>query len=759
MSNLVIIESPTKATNLKSYLGSGYKVMASIGHIRDLPKSSLAVDTENGFKAHFINIRGKGELIKELQKEAKKASTVYLATDPDREGEAIAWHLLTALKLDPEKAKRITFNEVTKPAVKAAIKHPRSIDMDLVNSQMARRILDRIVGYKLSPYLWKTVRSGISAGRVQSVATRIIVEREEEIKNFVPKEYWTISALLLNSEGKSFTARFYGKNGRKSDVGDKETADRIVAAVQNEPFEVVSVKKALKTRHPAPPFTTSTLLQDANKKLGFSSQRTMKVAQELYEGVNLGAANGGVSGLITYMRTDSVRVSDEAHANASAYILQAFGREYLPKERRIFKTESGAQDAHEAIRPVNPALAPERVKAQLSAEQFKLYKLIWSRFLASQMSSAVFDTVQADFDCASYRFKAAGSQIRFSGYLSLYEDVPENENEISDGLLPEIAENESLYANKINADKHFTEPPARFNEGSLVKFLKEKGIGRPSTFAAIVTTIIQRGYVRHEGKSLVPTELGVVTTKLMIEHFPEIVDYGFTAHMEEQLDDIENGGRDMTAILSEFYEPFEKSLDRAMKDAETKTLEIEPEKTDIICDKCGATMIVKNGRFGKFAACPNYPECKNTKPLEKDGKTEKEQKPLQYAENMTCEKCGGRMVVRQGKFGSFYACENYPKCTFTKQVQNALDVKCPLCGRQVVSKRGKNKTVFYSCSGYPDCSFSSWDLPTNERCPQCGQMLYVKKGKGLYVCKNKDCGFTKPYEKQETPGHAGEDAQ
>ena len=758
MSNLVIIESPTKAANLKSYLGSGYKVMASIGHVRDLPKSSLAVDTEHGFEPHFINIRGKGQLIKELQKEAKKASTVYLATDPDREGEAIAWHLMTALKLDEKKTKRIAFNEVTKPAVKAAIKHPRSIDMDLVNAQMARRILDRIVGYKLSPYLWKTVRSGISAGRVQSVATRIIVEREEEIKSFVPKEYHTITATLLSFEGKTFLARFYGKNGRKTELDNDEAARKVVDAVKNTPFTVVSVKKSLKTKQPAPPFTTSTLQQDANRKLGFSSSRTMKVAQELYEGVNLGAANGGVSGLITYMRTDSVRVSDEAYHAASAYIRSAYGKDYLPAERRIYKAKSGAQDAHEAIRPVNAALYPEKIKAQLTPDQYKLYKLIFSRFIASQMASAKIDTVQADFDCASYRFKAAGSQIVFQGYLTCYEDAPENEGEAPEGLLPELKENELLTAEKVRSDKHFTEPPARFNEGSLVKFLEEKGIGRPSTFAAIVTTILQRGYVKHEGKSLLPTDLGVVTTRLMKEHFPEIVDYGFTAQMEEHLDDIENGGKDMQTVLTEFYGPFETTLEKAMKESNEKTVEIAPEETDIICEKCGARMVVKNGRYGKFAACPNYPECKNTKPLDRPEKPEKPAAPAQVAEDMVCEKCGGKMVLRQGRYGSFYACANYPSCTFTKQQMNKLDVNCPLCGKPLVSKRGKNKTLFYSCSGYPECSFSSWDLPTNERCPNCGGMLFYKKGKNLLVCKGKDCTYTAPGKKTEAATDGG-DAQ
>ena len=750
MANLVIIESPTKAANLKSYLGSNYKVMASVGHVRDLPKSTLGVDIEHDFEPHFINIRGKGDLIKELQKEAKKATTVYLATDPDREGEAIAWHLSTALKLDPAKTKRVTFNEVTKTAVKAAIKKPRQIDMNLVNSQMARRILDRIVGYKLSPYLWKTVRSGISAGRVQSVATRIIVEREEEIKAFVPKEYWTITATLLAGDGKTFEARFYGKEGKKIELTNENETMAVVHAVKGKQFVVTSVKKAVKLRNPAPPFTTSTLQQDAHRKLGFSSSKTMKVAQELYEGVNLGSALGGVTGLITYMRTDSVRISDEAYAAANAYILSAYGESFLPSARRVYKTKSSAQDAHEAIRPVDPAKTPEMIKGHVTGEQYKLYRLIWARFLASQMASARYDTVSADLESGEYQFKAAGSALRFGGFLSLYDDPQDDGDE--GALLPDLTTSQKLDEKAVLPEQHFTEPPARFNEGSLVKFLEEKGIGRPSTFATIVTTIIQRGYVAHEGKSLVPTELGVVTTDLMKENFADVVDYGFTAQMEEQLDGIENGGSDMTRILSDFYGPFAVNLDKAMKDADEKKIELPPEETDIICDKCGARMVVKNGRFGKFAACPNYPECKNTKQLAKDGKSAKEDKAPTPAPGMTCEKCGGPMVVRTGRYGSFFACAAYPKCAYTKQPASEVGVDCPLCGKKVVAKRGKNKGVFYSCSGYPDCSFSSWDLPTNKSCPNCGKMLFIKKGKELLVCHDKDCGYQAPAPVREDKG-------
>ncbi len=751
MANLVIIESPSKASSLKSYLGSGYKIMASVGHVRDLPKSSLGVDTEHDFEPHFINIRGKGDLIKELSKEAKKATTVYLATDPDREGEAIAWHLMNALKLDPQKAKRITFNEVTKTAVKTAIKKPREIDMNLVNSQMARRILDRIVGYKLSPYLWKTVRGGISAGRVQSVATRLIVEREEEIKNFIPKEYWSVSA-LLSEGGKIFTAKFYGKEGKKFELTNGEEAQAVLDTVKTNLFTVASVKKAIKLRNPAAPFTTSTLQQDANRKLGFSSARTMRVAQELYEGVNLGA-DGGVTGLITYMRTDSVRVSDDAYTATTALIKELYGEEYCPAQRKVYKSHGDAQDAHEAIRPVDIRKSPEQVRAHLSADQFKLYQLIYTRFMASQMASASFDTVSADILSGGYLFKASGSTPKFAGFLVVYQE--ENDPEETSGLLPELTDGQVLTLEKVSSEQHFTEPPARYNEGSFVRVLEEKGIGRPSTFATIVTTILQRGYVTHEKKSLVPTELGFVTTALLMENFEDVVDYSFTAQMETKLDSIANGGVDLVSILSEFYCPFEKQLDAAMAKADSMKVKVAPEETDIICEKCGARMIVKNGRFGKFAACPNYPECKNTKQLGKDGKTAKENVPPVIAEGMICEKCGGQMVVRTGKYGEFFACANYPKCRFTKQPASELEVPCPLCGKKIVAKRSQRKGIFYSCSGYPDCSFSSWDKPTAELCPDCGKMLFKKKSKDLLVCADKKCGYQRMLPPESTEGEEG----
>ncbi|MBE6638373.1 MAG: type I DNA topoisomerase [Ruminococcaceae bacterium] len=739
MANLVIMESPTKASTVKGYLGSNYKVVASNGHVRDLPVSRLGIDIENGFKPHYINIRKKGDLIKKLVKDAKSATTVYLATDPDREGEAISWHLANVLGIPLEKTKRITFNEITKTAVKKAIKNPRPIDMDLVNSQQARRLLDRIVGYKLSPYLWKTVKSGLSAGRVQSVATRAIVDREKEIQNFVSEEYWTITAMLSANGGKPFKSRFFGID-KKIELKSKEETDKVLSHIEGKPFTVHSVKKSVKQRTPAPPFTTSSLQQEANKKLGFSSSKTMKIAQELYEGISLGAH--GTNGLITYMRTDSLRISEEAAEAAKLYITEHFGGEYYPKTPRIYKTKAGAQDAHEAIRPANLTYTPMQIKEHLTSDQFKLYNLIWNCFLASQMASAQFDTVSADIECGGYTFKSSGSTLRFAGYLSVFEITDENadENE-SASLLPELNVGQILNKKDILPEQHFTEPPARYSEASLIKFLEEKGIGRPSTYATILTTITQRGYVTKEGKSLHPTALGNVTTELIKENFSNIVDYSFTADMEKKLDDIEHGDIDMYQILADFYSDFEKDLNSAMATAERRIVKTEPELTDILCEKCGAQMVVKSGRFGKFAACPNYPDCKNTKPLAKDGKSLKESKPVITLEGEVCEKCGAQMVQRQGRYGTFHACANYPKCDFTRQILQSIGINCPICQKPIVTKHGKNKMVFYSCSGYPDCSFSSWDMPTEKKCPDCGEMLFRKKGKSLLICHRENCGY------------------
>ena len=754
MANLVIMESPSKANTVKGYLGSNYKVIASVGHVRDLPKSTLGVDIENDFEAHYINIRGKGDLIKEIKKEAKNANKIFLATDPDREGEAISWHLAQILGIPVEKTMRVTFNEVTKNVVKAAIKNPRNIDMNLVDAQQARRILDRIVGYKISPLLWKNVKNGLSAGRTQSVAARIVCEREEEIRSFVPVEYWNIDAILLSEEGKLFTVRFFGDKNGKIEISNEAEAQKVLNAIGGKQFTVASVKRSTRHKLPAPPFTTSTLQQDGYRKLGFQSQRVMRVAQELYEGINVGSEHGGVQGLITYMRTDSLRVSAEAQDAARAYIAEKFGDKYNTAEPRQYKSKSGIQDAHEAIRPSRVDLDPKKIKAYLSNDQYKLYKLIWDRFVASQMESATLATLSVDTECAGYIFRTGGYTVTFQGYMAVYDDgVEESGDDIAEqknAKIPELHEGAKLDCDHIDPTKHFTEPPPRYNEGSLVKFLEEKGIGRPSTFSTIVTTIISRNYVKREGKSLVPTPLGELTTKLMCENFADVVDYKFTADMENDLDSIEKSEKSLNSVLSEFWADFSKELSVAEEKLGNIEIEIPVEETDIICDRCGSRMIVKNGRFGKFAACPNYPKCRNTKPLteskpqavEVEEKAEKKQPQIA---DFKCEVCGGDMVLRTGKFGSFYACANYPKCKFTKQKTKNIDVPCPECGGKIVVRYSKSRTAFYGCENYPKCNFSSWDMPVNEKCPNCGKQLYHKKGKNQLVCHDEACGFTKPY--------------
>ena len=757
-NNLVILESPSKALTVKGYLGTNYKVLASVGHVRDLPKSTLGVDIENDFEAHYINIRGKGDLIKELRREAKAANKVFLATDPDREGEAIAWHLSAALGIPVEKTQRICFNEVTKTAVKAAIKAPRQIDMNLVNSQQTRRIFDRIVGYKLSPLLWKNVKSGLSAGRVQSVATRIIVEREEEIRAFVPSEYWTIETLLTSDDQKSFRVHFFGDRTGKIHLGSEAEATAVAKAVNGKKYKVSSVRRAAKHKTPAAPFTTSSLQQEAFRKLGFQSQRTMKVAQELYEGINLGSEFGGTQGLITYMRTDSVRVSADAQNAAREFIVQKYGQKYCPEQPRIYKSKAGAQDAHEAIRPARVELEPLQIRRQLTSDQYKLYKLIWECFISSQMESALLDTISIDFECAGYVFRTSGYSVTFPGYMAVYEESEEVQTndgeprEVKDIRLPELYDGELLDADDAELTQHFTEPPVRYNDASLIKMLKDLDIGRPSTYATIIGTILARNYVKREGKAFVPTPLGEVTNKLMQEHFSTIVDYGFTADMERQLDEIENGNAVMLDVLREFWSDFSKQLSVAEKTIGETSIEVPVEETDIVCDKCGSKMIVRNGRFGKFAACPNYPGCKNTKPLvsaeqkNEDAQESEEKESSQKAPviaDFKCEKCGSDMVLRSGKFGTFYACSRYPECKFTKARVRELGVNCPKCQSKLITKYGRNHTVFYSCEKYPECDFSSWDLPTNELCPDCGKMLFRKKGKSLLVCHEADCAYSR----------------
>ena len=751
MANLVIVESPAKANTIKGYLGSNYKVIASKGHIRDLPKSTLGIDVDNNFEPHYINIRGKGDVIKELKKEAKSATKIFLATDPDREGEAISWHIANELGIPADKTCRVTFNEITQSAVKEAIKNPRKINEDLVNSQQARRILDRLVGFKLSEVLWKNLKSGLSGGRVQSVAARIVTEREEEIRAFVPQEYWTIEANLSTEGGESVNAKFYGDRKGKIKLSCKSEAEEINDKIQNGEFRVKDVRHAVKYKQPAPPFTTSTLQQEASRQLGYQSQRIMKVAQELYDGLNLGAQYGGVQGLITYMRTDSTRVSVVAQESCASFIKEKYGEEFLPKTQRSFKSNAAAQDAHEAIRPSNVYITPKSIRKMLTNEQYRLYKLIWERFIASQMESAVLDTVSVEIENSGYVFKTGGYVIKSKGYLTIYDYVsdedkdPESE-ELNLASLPNIKKNELLSASGIERTQHFTEPPARYTEASLIKFLEENGIGRPSTYAPIISIIISREYVKRDGKSLVATPLGEITTNFMRKHFPEIIDYEFTASMEDKLDSIENKENTILGVLSDFYTNFAAELEAVSKGDNKVEIEIPAEESDVLCDRCGAKMVYKNGRYGKFLACPKYPECKCTKAIDKNGNVAEQEDKTPVLAGFKCELCGGDMVIRNGRFGSFYACINYPTCTFTKQKVTETGACCPKCSSKILARHGKGKMLFYSCEKYPECDFSTWDMPLNEKCPDCGALLYYRKSRKSVICKEKNCSYKRDEE-------------
>lgn len=698
MSKLVIVESPAKAKTIQKYLGKGFHVIASMGHIRDLPKSTIGVDVENHFKPKYINIKGKEALIRELKSAAKESDVIYLATDPDREGEAISWHLANLLSLDTTDPNRVTFNEITKSGVKNGMENPRRIDQHLVDAQQARRILDRLVGYKLSPFLWKKVKSGLSAGRVQSVAVRLIVDREEDIRSFKVEEYWTIDAkLLAQSSTKPFEAKLHSQNGKKIEIKNEKEAIAIISALQGQAFSVDNVKKGVRKKSPAPPFTTSTLQQDASRKLGFQARRTMKAAQELYEGVEV--EGQGAIGLITYMRTDSLRISEEAMDAAEAFIKGRYGKDYLPAARRVFKSKKGAQDGHEAIRPSVPSITPEQVKSSLTSDQYRLYKLVWERFIASQMATCLLDTVSVDISASDYIFKASGYTVTFAGYTVLYEQSTDEEEEKSE-VLPELHEKDVLTPKEVKPNQHFTQPPARYTEASLIKALEEKGIGRPSTYAPTITTILSRNYVEREGKSIKPTVLGEVITQLMREQFKKIVDVDFTAKMEQQLDDVEEGKKDWVSTLDDFYKDFSVTLEQAEKNMDGTRIKIPDEETDVVCDKCGRKMVVKTGRYGKFLACPGYPECKNTKKIIKE--------------------TGGL---------------------------------CPLCGAKVLEKKSKSGKVFFGCENYPDCTFTTWDAPINENCPKCGSTLFQKKGKsGKIYCLKPDCGYEQGGESTEKTG-------
>ncbi|MCH5298228.1 MAG: type I DNA topoisomerase [Ruminococcus sp.] len=687
MSNLVIVESPAKAKTIKKYLGKDYDVIASMGHVRDLPNARLSVDIKNNYEPNYTIIKGKEALVKDIKKHAENSDKVYLATDPDREGEAISWHLAYILDLDLNDANRVEFNEITKTGVSNGMSAPRSINTNLVNAQQARRVLDRLVGYKLSPFVSQKIRRGMSAGRVQSVAVRIIVDREEEIRAFKPEEYWSIDAKFIpKGSRKSFPATLYlGKDK----ISNQEEAEKILADLEGAEYTVTSVKNGTRKKSPAPPFITSTLQQEASRKLGFQSRRTMRVAQELYEGIEIDDL--GATGLITYMRTDSLRISNQAIAEVTDYIGKKYGEKYLPSKPRFFKSRSNAQDGHEAIRPSMPSLEPDKIKHNLTSDQYKLYSLIWKRFVASQMAECVQKTTRADIEGNGYVFKASGYRVSFDGFTSLYvesKDVAEEKT----SELPELENGMTVRKKEIVPNQHFTQAPPRYTEASLIRALEEHGIGRPSTYAATISTITNREYVKRESKTLVPTELGEAMVKLMKERFPNIVNVKFTAQMEQDLDTVEQGDVEWKALIDDFYKDFEKTLAEAKNEMNGVKIQLEEDKTDIICENCGRNMVIKVGRFGKFIACPGYPECKNVK----------------------------KFVQKVG-------------------------VKCPKCADgDVIVKTTKRKTNFYGCSNYPKCDFVSWYEPVDERCPQCGEILFKKKGKKqVLFCQNKDCGYEK----------------
>ena len=686
------MESPAKAKTIEKYLGPDYRVIASMGHVRDLPKTTLGIDINHGFTPQYILISGKENLVRTLKKEAGDASNVYLATDPDREGEAISWHLAKLLGLSPDSPNRVTFNEITHFGVEQGMKAPRTIDLDLVNAQQGRRVLDRIVGYKLSPFLWKNIRGGssLSAGRVQSVAVSLIVDREREIQEFVPEEYWSIDAkLCAKGETTAFSAKLSTKGGDKLDIHNEDEANAILGELKGADFTVTGVKKSLRKKQPAPPFITSTLQQEASLKLGFQSRRTMRIAQELYEGVDVPGM--GAVGLITYMRTDSLRISEEAKQAAAYYIEKTYGKDYLPASAKNYKAKGNVQDAHEAIRPTMPELEPDRLKSCLTSEQFKLYKLVWERFIASQMAAALYDTVSIDITAKDYLFKASGFSIRFDGFTVLYPYGDEEKSSIP----KQAVEGEILKVKELKGNQHFTAPSSRYTEASLIKALEENGIGRPSTYAPIITTIIARNYVERDGKALKPTSLGFVITDLIRQHFSNVINVDFTAKMEKDLDKVETGKVDWVHMMQKFYNEFSKSLEYAQKNQGDEKIQIPEEETDVICEKCGRKMVVKTSRYGKFLACPGYPECKNT-----------------------------------------------------KRIVTETPGECPLCGGKILLKKSKTGKTYYGCEHNPTCNFMSWDEPLAEKCPNCGKTLLHKKGRNAKIyCPNTECGYERAEKK------------
>jgi len=722
---LLIVESPTKAKTISRFIGKGFKVVSSFGHIRDLPKSKMGVDIEHNFEPHYVIPTAKRKQVTSLKKEAKGADEIYYATDEDREGEAIAWHLTHIFEQEPKESKRITFHEITKDAIDEALKNPRTIDMNMVDAQQARRVLDRLVGYELSPFLWRKVAKGLSAGRVQSVAVRLIVERERERQEFKPQEYWTLEALLNTKKKDEITAKLNkidGKTLDKFDLGSKKDVEPILKDLKKSEYSVSEIKKKQTKRNPYAPFTTSTLQQEANRRFGFSAKQTMMLAQQLYEGIE---QDGGQVGLITYMRTDSVNLSDKFISQARDYIKDNFGNDYLPASARKFKTKSkSAQEAHEAIRPTDITNAPDEIKKFLNANQAKLYDLIWRRACASQMNPAIIDQTTIDIAAGKYELRSTGSVINFPGFIKVYGGASE------DTLLPEIKEKDILDLKKLIDKQHFTEPPARYSDATLVKTLEEYGIGRPSTYAPTIATIIARKYVdRDEKKRLAPNDIAFLVTDLLTEHFPRIVDFKFTAGMEDDLDGIAEGNKEWIKVISDFYGPFHENLEK--KDKELTKKDITEEETDEKCEKCGKPMVKKIGRYGAFLACTGFPECKTTKPL--DGEEEKTDEK--------CEKCGKPLVTKHGRYGAFLACSGYPDCKYIKKSGQGTGVKCPTCEKgELVGRRTKRGKIFYGCNRYPDCDFALWDKPTGEKCPECKSLL-VQKGKNKIACSSKECDF------------------
>ena len=707
--NLVIVESSAEAKTIEKYLGGDYKVVASMGHLRDLPKSTLGIDIEKDFEPKYIPVKDHKEVIDNLKKLSKSSGTGYLATDPDREGEAISWHLKELLDLPDDRARRVTFNEITKKVVTESIKNPRDIDSDLVDAQQARRLLDRLVGYKLSPLLWKKIKRGLSAGRVQSVGTRMVVDREEEVRSFVSEEYWLLDAIFgCESGDASFTARFYGKGDKKLELRSEAEVNEVIAATEDKPFAVKSVKRGKKHRSPSPPFITSTLQQESSRRLGMTPRRTMSIAQQLYEGVDIEGL--GTVGLITYMRTDSLRLSDEALMAAKNYIIEHYGKEYYHGSFRVYKTKSGAQDAHEAIRPTNIELSPERVRKDLTPEQYRLYRLIWGRFTASQMANSVYDNVVVDVESNDYIFRANYSEMKFPGYTAVYEESRDEETEELRSKLPSLEEGERVYLEKMLPEQQFTQPPARYTEATLIRAMEEKGIGRPSTYAPTISTITSHEYVVKDGKYLKPTNLGEVVTELMMERFPDIVDLKFTNHMEEELDDVESGKRYWKELIREFYKDFSTELEEAEKALDGVRIKVPDELSDEYCDVCGRQMVVKSGRFGRFLACPAYPECSFTKPLviEMPGR---------------CPACGSRILKRTSKKGNtYYACERGPECPWRGTAADGSEIK----------------------------GFMTWYVPTKDNCPSCGKTLFKPGGKGRMkaFCINENCKDFVPEDKR-----------